>query len=244
MTPLKGADNKVYALAQGNLSVNGYSVKSGKTDSKAIKNHLTVGRIPNGGTIEKEILNPILNKSYLDLILKNPDFTTAYRLKKTINEQFGEELAKAIDSNTVRVDIPISLKDNPIKFIAIIENLDVKVDTPAKIVINERTGTIIIGKNVTISSVAISHGNLNIVVEENQVVTQPSLLSLGTTEKTNTTNIKVTEDKADFSLLQDKVTLEDLVKALNSLGVSTRDMISIIQAIKESGALQAELEII
>lgn len=244
MTPLKGADGKIYAVAQGNLSVNGYSVKSGKTKSKAVKNHLTVGRIPNGGTIERELSNNVLNKSYIELILKNPDFTTAYRLKKTINEQFGEELAKAVDSNTIRVKIPVSLKENPIKFIAIIENLDVKVDTPAKIVINERTGTIIIGKNVTISSVAISHGNLNIIVEEKETVSQPSPFTLGTTAKTKSTKIKVKEDNADFSLLQDKVTLEDLVKALNSLGVSTRDMISIIQAIKASGALQAELEII
>jgi len=244
MTPLKAGNGKVYAVAQGNLSVNGYSVKSGKTKSKAVKNHVTVGRVPNGATIERELKNSVLTKKYLDLILKNPDFTTAYRLRKTINDQFGESLAKAIDSNTIRVDIPTSLEDKVIKFIAIIENLDVKVDTPAKIVINERTGTIIIGKNVTISSVAISHGNLNIIVEENETMTQPSAFSFGTTAKTKSTKIKVKEDNADFSLLQDKVTLEDLVKALNSLGVSTRDMISIIQAIKESGALQAELEII
>ena len=243
MAPLKGADGKIYAVAQGNISLNGYSVK-GKGKSKRVKNHLTVGRIPNGAIIEKEVTNNTLKFDYINLILKNPDFTTAYRLKKTINEQFGENLAIAIDSNTVKVKIPKYLKENPIKFIAIIENLDVKVDTPAKIVINERTGTIIIGKNVTISAVAISHGNLNIIIEEKEKVSQPSPLSFGTTQKTKTTKIKIKEDNADFSLLQDKVTLEDLVKALNSLGVSTRDMISIIQAIKEAGALQAELEII
>ena len=244
MTPLKGGDGKVYAIAQGNLSVNGYSVKSGNTKSKAVKNHVTIGRVPNGGTIEREIKNSILENNYIDLILKNPDFTTAYRLRKTINEQFGDEYAKAIDSNTIRVSVPRGLKDNLIKFVAIVENLDVKVDTPAKIVINERTGTIVIGKNVTISSVAISHGNLNIIVEENENTKQPASFSLGTTAKTKTTKIKIKENKVDFSLLQDKVTLEDLVKALNSLGVSTRDMISIIQAIKASGSLQAELEII
>ena len=139
MTPLKGADGKVYAIAQGNLSVNGYSVKSGKSKSSAVKNHVTIGRVPNGGTIEREVKNSVLKNDSIDLILKNPDFTTAYRLRKTINEQFGDTYAKAIDSNTIRVKVPKGLTDNIIKFIAIVENLDVKVDTPAKIVINIRS---------------------------------------------------------------------------------------------------------
>lgn len=242
MTPLKGADQKVYAVAQGNLSMTGYSVR-GKA-AQAIKNHNTVARIPNGGMIERELNNHVLKRNYIDIVLKNPDFTTAYRVTQTINEQLGKRYASSVDSNMIRLMIPALFQRDIIRLVALVENLDVKVDTPAKIVINERTGTIIIGSNVTISAVAISHGNINIVIEEETQVHQPLPFTLGETTETRTTRIKVKEPKAKFSLIQDKVTLKELVKALNALGVSPRDLIAIIQAIKEAGALQAQLEVI
>jgi len=243
MTPLKGLDGNVYGIAQGNISITGYSIK-GKSGSQAIKNYPTVGRVPNGATIEKEIENTILKKEFVEIVLNNPDFTTSYRVSKTINEQLGDVYAESVDSNLIKLKIPEFYKDNVIKLIALIENLQVKVDTNAKIVINERTGTIIIGDNVTISSVAIAHGNINIIIEEKNEISQPLPFTMGQTTNTQTTTIKITEDKANFSLLQDKVTLKDLIQALNSLGVSPKDLIAIIQAIKEAGALQADLEII
>ncbi|MBN2695297.1 flagellar basal body P-ring protein FlgI [bacterium] len=243
MTPLKGADGQIYGLAQGNISITGYSAE-GKNGSKNIKNHNTVGRVPNGATIEKELKNNTLQQKSIELTLQKPDFTTAYRVMQTINEQLGGEFASATDLNGIKISIPEQYQNQIVKLIAIVENLEIKVDIKAKIVINERTGTIIIGDNVTISSVAIAHGNLNIIIEERKDTSQPLPFSFGETTEEDISRVEIKEDKANFSLIQDKVTLKDLVQALNALGATPRDLISIIQAIKEAGALHAELELL
>jgi len=243
MTPLKGADGEVYAVAQGPLVVGGFSVAGAGASMQ--KNHTTVGRVPNGVTIEKEIGYSFIKTQSIMISLKVPDFTTARRIEEKINSVYGR-ISSAEDGGTVNVQIPDNLKGNPVKFLSAIENIEVKADMLAKIVVDEKTGTIVIGENVRISTVVVSHGNISVMVKEDQQVSQPlPFAPVGAqTVVTPDTQIKVEEERGRFKYMQGDVTIKELVNVLNAVGVSTRDVIVILQTIKAAGALFAELEII
>ncbi len=242
LTPLRGVDGNVYALAQGPVAVGGFGTSG--AGGGVTKNHLLVSRIAGGATIEAEIPVSLDGKKQLTMSLFNPDFTTISRISKTINTSIQTDVAKAVDSGTIKLRIPETFINNVAGFIANIESLEVIPDTVAKIVVNEKTGTVIIGENVKISSVAISHGNLSISIRESQEVSQPEPLSEGETVITPETNVTIEEEKSNVIVVPESTTIGSLVRALNAIGVSPRDLISIFQSIKASGALQAELEII
>ncbi|MEK7747690.1 MAG: flagellar basal body P-ring protein FlgI [Nitrospirota bacterium] len=252
ITPLKGPDQVVYAVAQGEISVGGFV--GGEAD-KVQKNHPTVGRIPAGGIVERVVPNVFNEKETLSFMLRDPDFTTATRLADVINKQMrkispesSEEgfppPAQASDSGSVNVQVPAQYKGKIVEFLSKLESLDVQVDVQARIVVNERAGTIVMGSNVRIREVAIAHGNLTIEVKEEPQVSQPNALSLGTTVETKKETTKVTEEKAEMLVLKGGPTIGTLVAALKAIGVTPRDLISILQAIKVAGALDAQLEII
>ncbi len=241
LTPLRGADGEVYAIAQGSLVVGGFAA-SGQGASVS-KNHPTVGRVPNGVTIEKELVYDRFKSQSVVISLKTPDFTNARRVADRINETYSSSAA-AQDGGTISVIIPDEMRRDPVKFLSVIENLDVNPDRLAKIVVDEKTGTVVMGESVRISTVAISHGNISIQVKEDQKVSQPMPFSQGQTVATPDTKIKVEEEKGHFTVMEQGVTIKDLVNSLNAIGVSTRDLIVILQTIKASGALHAELEVL
>ncbi|MBF0225738.1 MAG: flagellar basal body P-ring protein FlgI [Desulfobacterales bacterium] len=216
LTPLKGVDGKVYAIAQGSVGVGGIG---------ASQNHVLVATIPEGATIEREIPFSLSGKSQITFTLSNPDFTTALRITEIVNTALGEPAAKALDSGTIKIEIPEAMRPDVAKFIANIETLEVEPDTTAKVIVNEKTGTVVIGENVKISTIAISHGDLSIKVQD-----------------TSVTPPKQVDNRV--MLVPTGTTIGDLVKALNAVGVSPKDLISIFQSIKAAGALQADLEII
>ncbi|HZM03920.1 MAG TPA: flagellar basal body P-ring protein FlgI [Candidatus Saccharimonadales bacterium] len=241
-TPLLGADGKVYAVAQGALTLGGISaVADGAGGSSVVKNHPTVGQIANGALVEREIPAQIVSDHHLELILREPDFTTAARLALGLNQKFPDS-SLALDSTTVRVRVPEEFEGTPVNFISLLEAIEITTDVPARIVINERTGTIVATSHIHISSCAVSHGNLTISITSALAVSQPDAFSQGgTTVVTPKTDTKVNEEKAAMIALPELPTVEKVASALNSLGVSPRDMMSMFQAMKEAGALQAEL---
>jgi flagellar P-ring protein precursor FlgI len=241
MTPLKGADNQVYAVAQGSILTNSFAFAG--QGASATKNHPTAGRIPAGALVERELPNVLAGKTSLRLNLAQPDFTTASRIVAAINKSFTG-VAGSSDGGSVMVQIPDEFASRPVDFIARLETLEVTQDQPARVVVNERTGTIVMGNNVKIASVAVSHGNLTLTVRETPRVSQPKPLSGGETKETPRTELKVKEEQKRLSLLPEGNTIGDVVQGLNLLGVTPRDLISILQAIKAAGALQAELVII
>ena len=243
MTPLKGADGEVYAVAQGPLVVGGFS--AGGAGATMQKNHPTAGRIPNGATIEREIGYEFLKTESIIISLKNPDFTTARRIEERINSVYADT-SHAKDGGTIHVKVPDHMKENTVRFLSVIENMDVKPDMLAKIVVDEKTGTIVIGENVRISTVAISQGNISVMIKEDQKVSQPMPFAppSAQTVVTPDTKIRAEEDRGKLFVVEGDVTIRELVNALNAVGVSTREMISILQTIKAAGALHAELEII
>lgn len=240
-TPLKGADGQVYAMAQGPMVVGGF-LASGQGASVQ-KNHPTVGRIANGATVEREVISEEYKGSEIMIALKMPDFTNARRIADRINETFGGA-AHAKDAGTVNVTIPLNMRNNPVQFLSVVENLDIKTDMQAKIVVDEKTGTVVIGENVRVSTVVISHGNISVQIKEDARVSQPMPFGQGQTVVTPDTQIKVREDRGKFYLLEAGISIRELVNALNATGISTRDVITILQTIKASGALHAELEVI
>ena len=242
MTPLKGADGNVYAVAQGGISLGGFIVTSAGGDS-AQKNHATVARIPLGGSVEKGIPFDLFASGQVRIVLRQPDFVTVTRVQEAINGYLGGERAKALDSASVLIPLDVALAEAPIHLIARLEQLEVQPDTPAKVVVNERTGTIIIGENVQVSKVALAHGNLNITIKAETQVSQPNALGQGTTEVVQNQDVDVSEEGGQLRLVQNGVSLGEVVKGLNSLGATPRDLIAIFQALKEAGALQAELVI-
>jgi flagellar P-ring protein precursor FlgI len=242
-TPLRGADGEVYAVAQGPISTGGFAAE-GSSGSSVQKNFPTVGRVVAGALIEKEIVTAFPVQPELTLALHRPDFTTATRVASAINGALSEPLAQTPDAGTIQVRVPSRFSTNPVAFAAMIEALDVEPDTAAKVVINERTGTVVMGAGVRINTVAVAHGNLSIQIQESSQVSQPLPFSEGRTAVTPQTDIQVTEGKAPLFLLENGVSIGDLVRALNTLGVTPRDLIAIFQAIKAAGALQAQLEII
>ena len=243
-TPLLGADGKVYAVAQGAIAVGGFiGGSSGPGGSTVQKNHPTVGQISNGAIVEREIPATIVRDGVLRLQLHNPDFTSAARMAQAINSVFAGA-ADARDAATVAVKVPSYFTGKTVDFVAELGSVEVTPDTLARVVINERTGTIVATSTVRISQVAISHGSLTITITQNLGVSQPNAFSNGgTTEVVPSTQTKVSEVRGGFVVLNEAPTVDRLANALNSLGVSTREMMSIFQTLKRSGALQAELVI-
>tara|TARA_B100000959_G_scaffold282341_1_gene348490 strand:+ start:399 stop:1523 length:1125 start_codon:yes stop_codon:yes gene_type:complete len=242
LTPLKAANGEVYAVAQGAVSIGGF--EAGGAARGVQKNHLTVGRVVSGALIEKEIHFDFEKKESLRLALAQPDFTTVNRVAATINKFFKRNIAFAKDAGTVDVLVPENFKKNVVKFVASMEILEVSPDTAARIIIDERTGTIIVGENVRISKIAVSHGSLTIKITEEPIVEQPKPLSEGETKIVPRTRITVDEGEDRLLVLPEGTNLGEVVTALNAIGVSPRDLIAILQSIKAAGALQGELILI
>jgi flagellar P-ring protein FlgI len=243
MTPLSGADGSVYAVAQGSISVGGFDVRS-STGARSAKNHTAAGRIPNGASIETAVATSFGDSTNISLVLNKPDFTTSKHIADAVNKALGEDAAVSVDADLVKIKVPPTQTKSLVGFISILESLEVEVDSPARVVINERTGTVVIGSNVSISAVAISHGGLNIEIESTPVISQPNGFSQGTTVVTKIERPTVAQDSSSVVAINGVATVQDVAKALNSLKVTPRDMIAIFQALKEVGALKAELVII
>lgn len=240
-TPLIGADNVVYAVAQGPIAIGGFlGGASGAGGSTVQKNHPTVGTIPNGAIVEREVPMNFVKNNTMNLMLRQPDFVTAARMAEIINQMFPGT-AVAQDPATVNVRLPGEYANYPVNFLATIGSLEVAPDSVARIVINERTGTIVATANTRISKAAISHGSITIAIASNQNVSQPGAFSNGDTAITNATTTDVTESQGGFKIVEDAPTIERVAAALNALGVTTRDMMSIFQAMKTAGTLQADL---
>jgi len=241
MTPLKGADGQVYAVAQGPITLGAFSF--GGKAAKAQKNHPTVGRIAGGAIIENSVPVDLGGNGTLTYQLDDADFTTASNMAKTINIRTGETIASPTDSATVTITIPKDKKDDIVNFIASIEGFDVIADTSAKVVVNERTGTIVMGKDVKLSTVAVSHGNLSLIIRESADVIQPNPLAEGETVVVPKTEMAVIEDEGQLVVLNlpKGVSIGEIANALNAIGATPRDLIAIFQAIKASGSMHGEL---
>ena len=241
LTSLKGIDGQVYAVAQGSISIGGISAGGGGNSVEI--NHPTVGRVPNGATVERAVPTELAANNQLTLVLRNGDFSTSAKLNKVINAKFGAGTAKALDGRNVEVNLPTSYADNRVGFIAELENLRITPEKIAKIIINERTGTIIMGNEVRLASVAISQGGVTIRIGTEYEVFQPAPLTKVTENQVVTkTTVEVKEKKPASVILPDGATVDEVVRGLRTLGVSARDIISILQAIKSAGAMNAELE--
>jgi len=243
LTSLKGGDGQVYAVAQGGVLTNSFSY--GGQAASAQKNHPTAGRVPAGALVEREIPNALAGRTSLRLNLHQPDFTTATRMAAAINSKFQSRLATCSDPGAVTLQIPDTYLGRAVEFVADLELLQVQPDISARVVLNERTGTIVMGENVRLSTVAVAHGNLTLYIKETPQVSQPAPLSrTGETKVVPRTSLKVKEDEGGLALLREGASIGDVVRALNTLGVTPRDLIGIMQSIKAAGALQAELTVI
>jgi len=243
MSPLKGADGQVYVMAQGNLVVSGFGIE-GNDGSRLSLNVPSVGRIPNGGTVERAVPNAFNQGDSLVINLNNPDFTTARRVSEQINAMLGPHMAAAMDASSIRVRAPRD-PARRVAFLSILENLEVQpAQEAARVVINSRTGTIIIGQNVRVSPVAITHGGLTVSITEDLDVDQPDPLSQGQTVITPRTGIQVDEDSGHMFEFQPGTSLQDLVEAVNQVGAAPGDLMAILEALKQAGALKAELVVI
>jgi flagellar P-ring protein FlgI len=241
-TPLRGADGNVYAVAQGSVSIGGFS--AGGATARVQKNFPTVGRVAEGVTVERPVPSSVMQGHSLSLTLKNPDFTTASRIAKAIDRALWEGAGTPVDSGTVSLQIPERFRENLVELVTRIENLMVSPDATAKVVVNERTGTVVIGQEVRISTTAIAHGNLSIEVREQFDVSQPEPFSRGgETVVVPDTDMTATEESRQLFVVDPGISITDLVRALNALGVSPRDLITIFQALRSAGALKAELEV-
>ncbi len=241
-TPLIGADGQVYAVGQGQLAVGGFAAQGdGASVTRGVP---TAGRIANGALVEREMAFDLAGRSAIRLALRNPDFTTARRTAIAINNYLGTEAARASDPATVVLTRPGFFEGDMVALLAEVELLRVEPDLPARVIIDEATGTIVMGENVRVSTVAIAQGNLTISVTENPVAAMPAPFTDAEAVVLPRTNVTVEEDMSQLGVLNDGVSLSDLVDGLNALGVSPRDMIAILQAISASGALQAEIEVL
>jgi flagellar P-ring protein FlgI len=241
ITPLQGVDGETYALAQGAISLGGFAAGAG--GDQAQKNHPTVGTIPNGALVEQAVVVPLQLREQLHFVLHQPDFTTAQAVSKAMNERIGQGVASSQDSRTVLVNVPEDFQDRVVEYVARLEAIDVPVDAPARVVVNERTGTVVMGENVRISTVAVSHGGLSVVIQEQPVVSQPEPFGQGQTVVTKERDLSVQEEPSHLMVLPAGVSLGEVVRALNAVGVTPRDLIAILQAMKSAGALSAELVI-
>jgi flagellar P-ring protein FlgI len=244
LTSLRGADGQVYAVAQGPVVINGFAAKGGGGATSVSVNHPTVGRMPNGAIVER-VAPSVAPGAQLRLQLRQADFSTAARVAAAVNLKFAAgsaRVARAENSALVSVEVPKQYA--PVEFIAELERITVEADRPARVVVNERTGTIVMGKEVRISPVAILHGNLSVEIQTTYQVSQPAPLGQGQTQVVPQTTVGVKEEKARNLVLKQGATIEDLVKALGSIGSTPRDVIAILQNLQRAGALEAELEVI
>jgi len=242
LSPLKGADGQVYAMAQGNVLVGGVGASSGGSSVQV--NHLSVGRVPAGATVERVVVTDVGQGEFVHLELRDTDFTTATRMVDVVNRNFGANTAIALDGRMVRVNAPLDANQR-IAFISRLENLSVNPgEDIARIILNERTGSIVMNKEVRLDTVAVAHGNLSVVITSQPLVSQPNALSQGQTVTSDQAQIDIKEKKGEVVMLKAGVTLGEVVKALNAVGASPQDLLSILQAMKTAGALKAELEII
>jgi flagellar P-ring protein precursor FlgI len=242
MTSLRAANSQVYVTAQGQVVLGGFS--AGGSGNRVQLNHPTVGRIPNGGLVERDVAVDFADKTKLTLVLDRSDFTTASRAVHAINESWGSSVASAIDGRTIAVNVPADYAGRVVEFMSAIENASTEVDYPARVVLNEKTGTIVLGKEVKIAEVSIIHGSLSLQVGTTFNVSQPEPLSQGQTTVVPDKNVSVQEEKGRTAVLREGASVEEVVRALTAIGAGPRDVIAILQAIKAQGALQAELEII
>ena len=241
MTPLKAADGKVYAVAQGPVTLGGFVIEGGGDTTQ--RNHPTVARIPLGARVERALPYNMFSKGEVRIILREPDFITITRVQSAINSFIGDRRARAIDSASVVLPLSPELAKRPVHLIAKLEELEVEPDVAAKVVVNERTGTIIIGENVRVATVALAHGNLNITIRNETQVAQPNALAEGDTAIVNNGDVSVSEEAGGLTVVEKTVSLKEVVRGLNSLGATPRDLIAIFQALKRAGALRAELEL-
>lgn len=244
MTPLKGADGNVYAVAQGALT-NGSFAFGGKA-AQVQQNHPTVGRIANGAMVERNVPVDLGASGALQYQLNNADFTTAASIADTINAKYGAEVAFAHDSGTVSIAIPEQFKQHVVDFVAEIEGLKIAADSVARVVVNERTGTIVMGQDVRLSTVAVSHGNLSLIIDERTEVVQPNPFGDGQTVETPRTDMALIQEQGQLTVLNmnTDVSIGDIAAALNAIGATPRDLIAIFQAIKAAGSMHGELIIL
>ncbi len=241
VTPLLGADGNVYAVAQGSLTVGGFEAEG--QAAKIVRGVPTVGRLPNGAIIEREIDFSLASLGQLRLALRNADFTTAKRIAVAINDYIGSPIAEPLDPSTVQLTLPKKFPQNIVSMLTEIEQLQVEPDEAAKIVIDERSGVIVIGRDVRVSTVAVAQGNLTVTISEAPQVSQPAPLSRGRTVVVPRTSVGVQEEGKKLALVQEGVSLQQIVDGLNALGIGPRDLIVILQAIKAAGAIQANIEV-
>jgi flagellar P-ring protein precursor FlgI len=249
LTPLKAPNQQVYAVAQGPVSIGGFLGGVGGAGGATVtKNHQAAGVVPGGAIVEKEVAVDIQNWDSVSILLRYGDFTTAIRTAEAINAVFGPGTAVPVDAARVKVTLPAGFRGHVAEYLAQVEGLDVAVDAPAKVVVNERTGTVVLGEHVRLSTCAISHGNLTISVKSTLNVSQPPAPVIGSTggQTTVTPDVQtdVKEQEARLMVVDETVTLGDVVRALNAVGVTPRDLVAILSALKSAGALQANLEII
>jgi flagellar P-ring protein precursor FlgI len=242
MTPLKGADNQIYAMAQGNLLVGGVGASAG--GSKVQVNHLSVGRISAGATVERAVPSSLSQGNVVRLELNDTDFSTASRVVEAVNKQFGKNTAAALDGRVIQVQAPLS-SDERVAFLGALESLNVTpAQTAAKVILNARTGSVVMNQAVTLDSCAVSHGNLSVMIDTEPVISQPAPFSKGQTVVTQRSQIEIKKEPGQVLLLKGGASLAEVVKALNAIGATPQDLLSILQAMKAAGSLRAELEII
>jgi flagellar P-ring protein precursor FlgI len=242
VTPLLGADGNVYAVAQGSLAINGFEAQGDA--AKITRGVPTNGRIANGALVEREIEFALNSLPNVRLALRNSDFTTAKRIAAAVNDYLGTKTAEPVDPSTVQLSIPAEFKGNVVALLTEIEQLQVDPDTPAKIIIDERSGIIVMGRDVRVNTVAVAQGNLTVSISESPQVSQPLPFARGQTVVTPNTKVSVSEDGRKLALVKNGVSLQQLVDGLNGLGIGPRDLIGILQAIKAAGAIQADIEVL
>jgi flagellar P-ring protein precursor FlgI len=245
LTELRAANNLVYATAQGPISVGGFSASDGTGANSVTKNHVTVGRIPQGAVIARDMITNIQqDQAGFSYVLTAPDFKTAARVAQVLNARFGPGTARANDAETVRVNLPARYAGDPVNFLADAGDLNVNADALAKVVVNERTGTVVMGGDITLAPCAIAHGNLSITIATQNQVVPPGPFTTAPSQTQTNTRITATESGRKLIFVSGAATLAQVVRALNTIGVSPRDLIAIVQALRESGSLQADVEII
>ncbi len=240
-TPLKGIDGKIYSIAQGPMALGGYNIEGAAASTQ--KNVATVGRIPGGAIVERGVPFEFNNQQKLSLAMYHADFSTTMQVVERLNASMGGQFAFARDASTVEISIPPEFRGNLVPLMASIENIEITPESAAKVVVDEKTGTIVLGRDVRISRVAVAHGNLQVTVSENLNVSQPGPFSQGQTVVTPSTDINVNESNRRLNLVEG-ATLQELVDGLNAIGATPRDLISILSALKAAGALHAVLEVI
>ena len=242
MTPLKGADGQIYAMAQGNMVVGGAGAAA--NGSQVQINHLSVGRIPAGATVERSVAAALGESGSINLELRQSDFTTAGRVVDAVNARFGQDTARALNGRVIQVKTPVGESER-VAFLGAIESLDVSpAQARALVIINARTGSVVMNRSVTLDPSAVSHGNLSVVISTEPVISQPAPFSKGQTVVAGRSQIEIRQQPGEVMLLKGSASLADVVKALNSIGATPQDLLAILQALKASGALRAELEVI